>query len=391
MRLLHVSDCYLPQLGGIEMHVHDLATRQRDAGDDVRVATTTGDQSPGTDQGWVVRLGQVHGRRAPRLSLAVDQLADLLLTSPVDVVHVHVSVLSPFATGAARMATRLGFPTVVTVHSLWSRLGPLPAIARTVLGLQDWPLTWSAVSTRAAEPLRRMLGPAIPVHVLPNAVDVHRWQAAVDTTLEGGASPTTIVSVMRMTRRKRPLPLVRMLRRVRAGLPERFPIEAVIVGDGPQRSAVERYLRRHRMESWVRLTGELDRTDIRRELEAAAVYVAPAELESFGIAALEARAVGLPVVASRRGGVGEFIADGVEGLLVPDDDAMVAALAGLLSDPLTRSAMAQHNRRVLPALDWSSVCADNARLYARAIDDASVRRAMSAPAEASRVRVGGVR
>jgi glycosyltransferase involved in cell wall biosynthesis len=372
MRILHVTDCYLPQLGGIEMHVHDLATRQRDGGDDAQIVTTT-PAVVDDDPTWVSRLGQTRDGTGARLTRALDQLSERLSNQPVDVVHVHVSVLSPFATAAARLTGSRGIPTLVTVHSLWSRLGPLPAVACTLLRLRDWPLTWSAVSDRAAEPLRAMLGPSMPVYVLPNAVDIEHWRR-VGQQAVGASSPTpTIISVMRMTRRKRPLPLLRMLQHVRMTVPPTQPFDAVIIGDGPQRSAVERFLRRHRMEEWVRLTGAMDRAEIRRELAVASVNVAPAQLESFGLAALEARTVGLPVVACSRGGVGEFVVHRVNGLLTVDDDDMVSALAELVMDGASRAELTANNRAQPPLLDWSTVCRLNADLYAHTMGRAGYR------------------
>ena len=80
------------------------------------------------------------------------------------------------------------------------------------------------------------------------------------------------------------------------------------------------------------------------ELAVASVYVAPALLESFGLAALEARTVGLPVVACGRGGVGEFVVHRVNGLLTLDDDDMVSALAELVMDGASRAELTANNR-----------------------------------------------
>lgn len=88
------------------------------------------------------------------------------------------------------------------------------------------------------------------------------------------------------------------------------------------------------------MTGRLDRTAIAGHLAAAPVFLAPATLASFGIAALEARSVGVPVVAMRAGDVGDFVRDGVEGLLVDSDSEMASASAGLLASPGTRSGCA---------------------------------------------------
>ncbi|GCD90268.1 glycosyltransferase family 4 protein [Nocardioides sp. LS1] len=361
-RVLHVTDCYLPRLGGIEMHVSDLVAHQRAAGADARVLTTTPD--PGAaDPAWVHRLPA----SGP---LALDAaIAEVLAAQHPDVVHVHVSVWSPFASIAARRAAALGIPTLVTIHSLWTYLGPLPAMARGVLGLRDWPVHWSAVSDRAAGPIRAMLGPDVPVDVLPNAVDPADWRlppALVDVP--------TLVTVGRLAWTKRPLALARMLRDLRGRLPEDMPVRAVVIGDGPQRQRLEAYLHRHGMADWVSVPGRLERSAIRDHLAAASVYVAPAVLESFGIAALEARCAGLPVVGSSRSGLGEFVTHGVDGLLADSDDGMVDALVELLTTPGLRADIAAHNRQVAPDLGWDVARARTDALYDRAVLRAGDRR-----------------
>lgn len=355
-RVLHVTDYYLPRLGGIEMHVSDLVAHQRRSGVEASVATTTTATGPVPDPAWVHRLGSTLS------PLAADEaLSRLLRAAAPDVVHVHVSVWSPLAMLAARRAARMGVPTLVTVHSLWSGYGPLPTLARSVLRLRRLPLHWSAVSDRAAQPVRAMLGPDIPVDVLPNAVDVPSWRVAPREP-----DVPTIVSVMRLARTKRPLPLARMLREVRRQLPSELPLRAVVIGEGPLRPGLERYLDRHRMRDWVELPGRLDRSAIRDRLAAASVFLAPAELESFGIAALEARCVGLPVVASSLSGVGEFITPGVDGLLSASDAGMIDDLARLLTDPALRAAITRHNRTLAPDFGWPAAGARTLELYARA-------------------------
>ena len=96
------------------------------------------------------------------------------------------------------------------------------------------------------------------------------------------------------------------------------------------------------------------------------VYLAPARLESFGIAAIEARAAGLPVVARSDSGVREFVRDGVEGLLVDDDDEMIEAIVRLVVDPVLRQRISQHNRTVPPLQDWAHVVARAGEEYRRA-------------------------
>lgn len=390
MRILHVTDCYLPRLGGIEMQVQDLVLRQRAAGHDARVLTQTpagvGDGAA-VDVDWVRRVDTAIGQKAIRPIMAGFAASDLLVPGTVDVVHVHASLISPFSMLAARAAAGAGIPTLVTVHSLWARTGPVPDLAWGLVGHQEWPVVWSAVSRTAARQVRDTLGRSAAVAVLPNGIDAEEWR-----TVAAPRPPDTvsIVSVMRLTRRKRPMPLLHMLRRLRDRVSPSINLHGVIVGDGPLADRMTGYLEGHRMD-WVSLPGRLERSDIRDIFRRADLYVAPARLESFGIAALEARSAGLPVVASRHGGVGDFIEDGREGFLTSSDDEMVHALTALAHDRHTRDRIAAHNHAVLPEVGWPSVLERAEVLYAaairRAADHASRRSAPSGARRATR-RVG---
>ncbi|MDI6912246.1 glycosyltransferase [Nocardioides sp.] len=334
-RVAHVTDVFLPRLGGIETHVDDLVRHQRARGLDAVVLTPT--TSAGPDPAWVRRLPAAAARR---------------LVTEYDVVHVHVSMLSPYGIGVARAAMAAGVPTLVTVHSMWAGAGGLLRLA-AVARLRRWPVVWSAVSGAAAETFRRSLH-GRDVAVLPNAIDVEQWRRPASParpTDPTGAGPITLVSVMRLMPRKRPLPLVRAFEQVRALAPER-DVRLLVVGDGRLRGRVERYVRRRGLTDCVRVTGRIPRSEVLGHLLSASVYVAPAPKESFGLAALEARCAGLPVVANRRSGVSEFIRDRMDGVLVADDAEMVVALADLVLDATLRERIAEHNRRVAPACDW---------------------------------------
>lgn len=343
MRILHVTDGYLPRLGGIETHVAHLVQQQRARGHDARVVTSTR-PGPLPDPGWVRR---------------VDRPAAAFGDERPDVVHAHLSVVSPFAAAVARSAD---LPTVVTVHSMWTGYGPLPRLAAAGLADRRRSVTWTAVSEAAAQPVRDLLHRE--VGVLPNAVDPALWRPL--STVHQGRDPVTLISVMRLTRTKRALPLARMLREVRAAVAPDLPVRFVLVGDGPQRAPLERYLLRHGMTEWVTLAGRLTPRAVRRELARADAFVAPADRESFGIAALEARAQGLPVVASSRSGVTEFVRDGREGLLAVDDAAMVEAVARLVTDPALRTRIRRHNTTVPISHDWDAACSLAAAFYAEA-------------------------
>ena len=351
-RVAHVTDVFLPRLGGIETHVDDLVRHQRARGLEADVLTPVRGECE--DPAWVRRLAAADARRA---------------VTSYDAVHVHVSMFSPYGVGVARAAARAGVPVLLTVHSMWSGAGTVLRLA-ALTGIGRWPVAWSAVSGAAAEVFGRSVG-GLDVAVLTNAVDAAFWRPGPEAPAD---RPLTVVSVMRLMPRKRPLQLVRMVERVRR-MTGRDDVGLVIVGDGPLRGRVERYVRRHRLGDHVRITGRLTHQEVRDELHAASVYVAPAPKESFGIAALEARCAGLPVVASRHSGVGEFVRDRVDGLLVDGDAEMVAALADLVCDAELRERIATHNRQVTPAHDWADALDRTAALYEAAAEAAGARRA----------------
>jgi glycosyltransferase involved in cell wall biosynthesis len=120
------------------------------------------------------------------------------------------------------------------------------------------------------------------------------------------------------------------------------------------------------MADWVGLPGRRTPAQVRELYRRADLFVSAARLESFGIAALEARAAGVPVVAMATGGAGEFVTDGVHGLLVADDAQLADAVGDLVVDPGRRAAMAAAARAEPPPTTWPEVLARCDAAYADA-------------------------
>jgi glycogen(starch) synthase len=358
-----VTDCYLPQVGGIEMQVHDLALHLRAAGHDVLVITPT----DGPDE---IDGIPVHRLDVPLLPFNVPftpetfrLVAELLERERVDVAHFHAGIVSPLAYGAAYRSQKVGIPTVVTVHCLWSYASPAFAALDRAFHWGEWRAVLSAVSGVAAAPLRRIVGPGRDVIVLPNGIDHAAWEIdrpeRTDPTVQ-------IVSVMRLAPRKRPLQLLKAIRRLRREVPG-VPFRLVVVGDGPERGSLERYVAANALDDVVQLVGRRTRDEIRELFGRSDVFVAPANLESFGIAALEARCAGLPVVAKAGTGVVEFVEHGREGFLARTDRDLVDQLACLVQDRELRLVMAKHNRETASPVDWSGVVQMNLAAYRAAV------------------------
>lgn len=357
MRVLHVTDAYLPRLGGIEMHVHDLARAQAAAGDEVDIITMTRARgaldAPGS--AMVIRPGDdADVLRKWRFILANRSYG---VDRGYDVVHAHcstVSLLSFFAFGTP------GVPRLMTVHSLWRRYTPLYTGFDHTLRWSTWPVKWSAVSEVAAEGVRRAARGPVDVAVLPNGIDLDLWTPAPRVSEPGRLR---ILAVMRLATRKRPMSLLRILRAVRQRVPSHIEVTATILGEGPSRQSMERYLARHDMTSWVKLPGHLPRTEVKQAMATSDVFVAPAVLESFGIAALEAHAAGLPVVGRRGTGLSDFIRDGEGGVLVGSDREMAGVLARMATDRTHESVPPSTS---LAQFSWPAVVARHHELYREA-------------------------
>ena len=375
MKVALLTDCYLPRLGGIEVQTHDLAAHLLARGHEVEVFSAT--PGPRGERHGVVQPVDgipVH-RMAVRLPfelpvnpLAPPEVRRRLAGGGFDVAHVHMGVVSPFATDMVRVASGIGLPTAITWHCLMDRSAPLFRLLGQARRWGAAGAALSAVSGIAASNVAAVVGHDVPVNVFPNGIDVDHWQAPgpPDGGGAGEGRPVRVVAAMRFAARKRPLAVLEVAHRARQLAPAHVPMSLTLFGEGPERRRLEAYVRRHDLADWVSLPGRVSREELRAAYWDSDVYLTPARLEAFGIAALEARTAGLPVVARRDTGVGDFVVDGVNGLLGGDDDALARGLARLVTDPGLRRTIATTNRTEPPAQGWSAVAALAEQEYARA-------------------------
>lgn len=362
-RVALVCDWFLPRMGGIELHLRDLALALRARGLDARIVTTT--RGPADVDGVPVRripawLSPVGGfAYTPR---ALATLAEVIRGDGFDVVHAHASVVSPVAYAGALAGARAKLPTILTFHSMLHRSAVLLGASEALFGWARERIVLSAVSSVVAAQAARWI-PDAGVAVLPNGIDTGFWRAL--RPAPDGAE-VRFVTAMRLSRKKRPAALLRAFAaasRLVNGAP---PLRLVIAGDGPDRAALSRHAAQLGIADRVELTGQLSRDALRTLYASAHAFVLPSERESFGIAALEARAAGLPVIAMLGSGARDFIRQGVEGILARDEPELGRAIGRLALDAPFRAYVAAHNGSAAPAYDWRDVAALHEQIYAAA-------------------------
>jgi N-acetyl-alpha-D-glucosaminyl L-malate synthase BshA len=114
---------------------------------------------------------------------------------------------------------------------------------------------------------------------------------------------------------------------------EKIPAKLVLIGDGPERASAEWLVRKKCLSSDVHFLGKQDH--VQEKLGLADLFLLPSDLESFGLAALEAMACEVPVIGTNSGGMPEVVEHGVDGYLVAPRD--VAAAAKFALEILTRA------------------------------------------------------
>jgi N-acetyl-alpha-D-glucosaminyl L-malate synthase BshA len=264
----------------------------------------------------------------------------------LDLVHAHYALPHAASAELARQvlaAEGVALRVVTTLHGTDITLVgqdpsylPLTRFAILASDAITVPSRWLGETTRRTLELPETRA----IDVVPNFVDVERFRPG------GGAAaratrPPVLIHVSNFRPLKRVGDVVEVFARVRAGGPARLRL----VGDGPERAGAVAELERRGLAADVEVVGEP--ADLAAVLADADVFLLPSETESFGLAALEALACGVPVLASDVGGLPEVVRDGEVGFLCPVGDvaAMAAGVRRLLDDPSLRAAMGAAARR----------------------------------------------
>lgn len=178
------------------------------------------------------------------------------------------------------------------------------------------------------------------VRVVPCGIDLSHFPAPAERAGEG---ETTILYVGTLIPRKGQPVLLEAFAGV---LADGHDAQLVLVGDGPERPALERLAERLGIADQVRFAGGLGHDDVRRAFAEADVFCLPSFAEGVPVVLMEAMASGLPVVTTRIAGVSELVGDGAEGLLVRPGNVgdLQGALSHFVADPEARRQAGERGR-----------------------------------------------
>ncbi len=287
-----------------------------------------------------VPLHDLGGRRVRDLGW-LARLRRLLETGRYDVVHVH----SPYVAGMARLVLRSvrtsSRPRLVsTEHNVWSSHAQM---SRTLNEI-TFPIgdKWFAVSNEVRASIPKLLRSRVEVLVhgivLSDVEGLRAERDAVRSELGLRPDEIAIVTVANYRKQKAYPDLLESARRLRdAGVSVHF----IVIGQGPLEAEITALHASLGLNGYVDLLGY--RPDAMRVAAACDLFVLASHYEGLPVAIMEALSVGLPVVATRVGGVPEAVRDGIEGLLVPParPDLLATAIESLVHDADRRSLMSK--------------------------------------------------
>ena len=316
MRVLIATDAWRPQVNGVVRTIENVAEQLEIAGGEVRLLTPEGRRTVALPSYPEIRLAW----------LSQKEIADAMADFGPD--HVHVSTEGPIGLAVRRWCVRRGLPFTTGYHT---RFPEYLAARFRILGA-----LWSAYTA-----LRRFHRPSRGVMVPTPSMaleleergfkEVKTWTRGVDHArfrpLPGGQSASLpgprLVYVGRLS----------MEKNIEAFLDAETPGSKVVIGDGPDRKALEtRYPEAH-------FTGYLFGDDLAREISGCDVFVFPSRSDTFGLVMIEAMACGLPVAAYPAPGPVDVVEHGVSGWL--DEDLSVAIENALSLDPASAIARAR--------------------------------------------------
>jgi len=263
----------------------------------------------------------------PPYTLALaSRMAEVAACYKLDLLHVHYAIPHSIAALLAQeMTTKRRLPFVTTLHGTDITL---VGIDRSYFPITRFSIERSdgitAISQYLSDRTAEVFGVSKPVRVIPNFVNCEVYRPnPVERPRE-----KYLLHISNFRPVKRTLDCIRILEKVLRSTGAHL----LMAGDGPERGPAELLALELGVSAHVTFLGKQDHVE--RLIPRTHVMLLPSELESFGLAALEAMACGVPPVATRTGGIGELVTHGVDGYLEPvgDVDAQAARVVELLEN-----------------------------------------------------------
>lgn len=263
----------------------------------------------------------------PPYTLALaTKMAEVAAYEKLDILHVHYAIPHAISAYLAKQILRAKIRVITTLHgtdiTLVGRDESYLPITKFGIEVSD---AVTAVSRWLKEETARNFDTEKEIEVIPNFVDPARFHRSPSAFCElyGARGEKLVCHVSNFRPVKRVMDVVETFEKIAAKVPSRL----IMIGDGPERSRAEAYARAHHLRDRVVFLGNVP--NLEEVLGGCDLFILPSESESFGMAALEAMAAEVPVIATNTGGLPEVVVNGETGYLLPVGDVNGMAERGI--------------------------------------------------------------
>ena len=373
LSILLVSDFFYPRIGGVEVHIFQLATSLIRLGCRVSVLAHHHKDRQGVrimGNGIKVYFNQLislHDDTSyPILYGCHKVLREIVIKDKIDIVHFHQGT-SVTSLECVLHSRTLGLRLVYTDHSLFG-FGDLAEVninkvLRSVFADLDQSISVSNIA-RDNLVLRSMLNPT-KSNVIPNGVDFTKFKPDPELQKKKNSNEITIISVSRQAYRKGTDLLIEIIPEVCKLFPN---VKFVIGGDGPKKPLLENMIETSNLKDRVILTGALRHNKVRDIMIKGNIYLNTSLTESFCIAIVEAASTGLYTIATDVGGVGEVLPDNMVKLVNADKDSIIKGIKESIEMyENIKNNTNEFNAVLKDAYNWDKVAHKTVQVYNKAM------------------------
>ncbi len=374
LRIALASDWYYPKVGGVAVHMHDLALNLRKIGHEVDIVTNqgrTGKEEELRREGiGLVKIPGLVFKGSWVNGTAIAKNASYLIpfARKYDVIHGQ-HAFTPLALKFVAAGRKVGAATVLTTHSInFENSFFLRLLAHITYPYYRYQLSNPhriiAVSRAAKVFIKKFT--KVPVEVIPNGVNTrmfHNGWEKDEIKRELGIEGEMVLYVGRIDPRKGLDVLIRAMKDVDGTL--------VVAGAGKGLEKMIKVAEEENVRKKVLFLGHVSYGELPRIYGASDVFVLPSVSEAFGIVLLEAMASGVPVIGTQVGGIPEIV--GGCGILVPPNDssALADAINAIINNQNLATKLGRLGRsKVDRVYSWDRIVKRIVEIYREALDEA---------------------
>jgi len=307
---------------------------------------------------------------APYETALAGKMVDIVQSAHLDILHVHYAI--PHASAALLAKQILAqqgitIPVVTTLHGT-----DITLVGREVTyeHVVSWSINQSDAVTAVSEDLRKQTYEHFKINreidVIPNFIDFGRFNKKPRELFKQMIAPNGEKIIIH-TSNFRKVKRIEDVIAVFSQIIKEIPAKLLLIGDGPERSHIEKVSREFNTCDWVTFLGKQEA--IEEILSIGDLFILPSESESFGLAALEAMACEVPVISSNAGGIPEVNIHGVTGYLsnVGDVNDMAQNAINLLKDPELLTKFRKNALQQAHKFDLAEILLQYEAIYNRVI------------------------